>query len=925
MKRPALALTLILVATSLSAQVSAEVPISPAQLMNGADHEQLSPEVATNGSLYLVVWQNRTPHEEIYAARVSGDGTLLEQTPIPIAVAPRVGERPHVVWTGELFIVTWMNVGEIRATKVSASGQVVGEELIGGGFDASMSCTAARCLMTWTIGAGPGMARVAAKFFDTRGNPLPEIPALPAFTGSNAWSTPNAANASSFLVTWQQFNANESPRIKLYTASVSPDGRVDNVQVIAGDNQALRQHAVASDGSGYFVTWALSDGSLNRIEGVKIDSAGKAMGGAKVLDSSGPVGGMVKLVRVSGGYLVFMNRSTDAPEGLFAFRMTAEGAVLDPAPALLTVGFSLNGGISAAANGTKVLVVFPRAASPSSRPDIYAAFVDSESGTMQQPFVVTRSAAVQVAPALATDGERVVAVWSESLPAPAQIRTAAFLPEGLPTAARTIHSSAREQVQPAVAFNGREYLVAWYESDAKVMTKRLNRFGEPIEGSEIVLSTNGCLLPGRRVAVASDGRDFVVAWQTCSSSPRQLLAARIADGVASAPRLVAESSSPLDLQEIAWGVNAYLLTWNEMKLFEGICDPVCFTPRLNAARLNPGAEILDSSPLRLSPTFNFPKASRVAWDGAYFAAFWWDGPFIYVTRVSPSGSVLAPVEVARTQQIPSALAVTSDGSSIGLTWSEPGSSGFGNIWISRIGSLTPSWSPFQVSDSADDELVPAVAAVGPGKFAIAYQRIAHEPQYGSANRVFVRIVSGCPVPKITAISPDREIVAGKIANLTVTAPGATAFQWYLGQSGTTTSPLPGMVASSVDVIPAATTTYWVRALSSCGYTDSATITVTVRPCQAPGIASQSGDALVVAGRSAELSVAATGTSISYQWYEGPLLDTSHPVAGGNGPKLITRPITASTQFWVRVTGQCGIVNSAVVNVRVLARRRVAGQ
>jgi len=926
MKRPALALTLLFAALPLLAQVSAEVPISPPQLMNAADHEQLNPDVATNGNLFLVVWQNRVPSGEIYAARVSAGGALLEQTLIPIVVAPRRGERPRVVWTGELFMVLWTNVGEIRATKISAEGQVVGEELIGGGLDPSMSCAATRCLMVWGIGFGgfgfgPGMSRVAARLFDTHGNQLPELAALPPFTG--ALPTPrSAASGSGFLVTWQQFNPNESPKVKLYSAAVSLDGRVDNVQVIATENNALKQHAVASDGSSYFVTWALFTGSLNRIEGVKIDGAGNPTGGTKVLDSSGFVGSMVNLVRVSGGYLVFITLSSDLRDELFAFRITAEGGVLDPAPVLLTTGLDLE--ISAAANGTKVLLVVRRTVAPTGKPDIYAALVDGESRTMQEPFVVSRSAAAQVSPALASDGERVVAVWSESSPAPSQIRTAAFLPNGLPTDAQTIQSSALDQINPAIAFNGRDFLVAWSEgSPAKIMAKRLDRLGEPVERSEIVLSSNGCPSLGSSVAVASDGGDFVVAWQQCSSS-HQLFAAQITDGGVSAPRLVAESSSLLELRGLAWGGERYLVTWVQLKPVDlPICDINCISPRLLATRLNRATEVLDATPLTLPGFVELPAFSPLVWEGAYFVSLSWVGATIYATRVSPSGEVLAPVVIARTQRTPSSLAVTSDGSSLGLTWAEPGSSGFGDIWMSRTGSEVPSWPPFPVAGSADDELAPSVAAVGPGTFALAYQRVAHEPAYGSANRVFVRIVNGCAAPKIDSISPDKEIVAGKLTTLTVSATGATAIQWYLGAAGTTTTPLPA--TASIGVTPSVTTAYWVRVSNACGYTDSATITVTVKPCQTPAITAQPRDAVVTAGKSAELSVAATGTALTYQWYEGVAFDFTHPVANGNGPSLTTRSIAAATQFWVRVTGQCGIVDSIVVKVSVAGKRRAVGQ
>ena len=66
-----------------------------------------------------------------------------------------------------------------------------------------------------------------------------------------------------------------------------------------------------------------------------------------------------------------------------------------------------------------------------------------------------------------------------------------------------------------------------------------------------------------------------------------------------------------------------------------------------------------------------------------------------------------------------------------------------------------------------------------------------------------------------------------------------------------------------------------------------------------------------------LSVNAAGTSLSYRWYEGPVLDFTKPV-GVAGPVLVTGALTAPTQFWVRITNNCGAVNSAAASVGVIS-------
>ena len=93
----------------------------------------------------------------------------------------------------------------------------------------------------------------------------------------------------------------------------------------------------------------------------------------------------------------------------------------------------------------------------------------------------------------------------------------------------------------------------------------------------------------------------------------------------------------------------------------------------------------------------------------------------------------------------------------------------------------------------------------------------------------------------------------------------------------------------------------------------------VSSCRQPVIVSQPQDQSVAAGASAILTVAATGTSITYQWYEGQVFDFTNPV-GGSSPTLVTPPITTTAQFWARVVTPCGTVNSVAVTVTPGRRR-----
>jgi hypothetical protein len=116
----------------------------------------------------------------------------------------------------------------------------------------------------------------------------------------------------------------------------------------------------------------------------------------------------------------------------------------------------------------------------------------------------------------------------------------------------------------------------------------------------------------------------------------------------------------------------------------------------------------------------------------------------------------------------------------------------------------------------------------------------------STTNYWVRITNGCGtadsvtatvcvLPLITAQPTSRTINPGQSTTLTVTASGATTYQWFQGTAPSTTTPV-GTNSSSLTVTPPATTNYWVRVTNSCGSVNSTTATVTVAPPPPPQIA-----------------------------------------------------------------------------------------
>jgi sugar lactone lactonase YvrE len=185
-------------------------------------------------------------------------------------------------------------------------------------------------------------------------------------------------------------------------------------------------------------------------------------------------------------------------------------------------------------------------------------------------------------------------------------------------------------------------------------------------------------------------------------------------------------------------------------------------------------------------------------------------------------------------------------------------------------------------------------------------------------------------PQITSQPASQTIARGQSATLSVVAAGVgpLAYQWYRGPSGDPSTPIIGATGSSYTT-PAlsATSQYWVRVINAEGAVDSATATVITT--DAPVITAQPATLAIASGETATLSVSALGEApLAYQWYQGLSGDTSKPIAGATGSSYTTPALTASANYWVRISNAKGHADSdsalvlvAVANIRLPVVRR----
>lgn len=174
--------------------------------------------------------------------------------------------------------------------------------------------------------------------------------------------------------------------------------------------------------------------------------------------------------------------------------------------------------------------------------------------------------------------------------------------------------------------------------------------------------------------------------------------------------------------------------------------------------------------------------------------------------------------------------------------------------------------------------------------------------------------TGLGPPAINNVSPNTGTPSGG-RPVTITGTdlqGATVT--FGGSSATVLS----TSATSVLVLTPAHAAGAVNVAATTGVgTATATNAYTYAACAGPTINTQPTSGSIRVGTSVQLSVAATGTSPTFQWFTGVSGNTASPIANATASSITLTP-GATTSFWVRVSDQCGDADSSTVTVTVVS-------
>jgi hypothetical protein len=274
---------------------------------------QLFPDVAWNGSEYLVAWtdeRNNNPDDfstqfnrDIYGARVSADGKVIDPSNLAISLANDTQERPKVASDGKDFFVVWSDYRNEAAPVVDIASDVYG----------------ARVKSDGTLPDPNGLVVSDAE----RDQSSPQI----------IWGN------GEYFVVWTDRRPGTTTT-DIYGRRLSKAGKRIGEDIAIGTAKFQQTNpTVTWNGTEYFVVWmdsrntASASNNDSDLFGARISKSGELLdkkGIAVTTDS--PVESDPRVIWDGTNYVVVWEQRTDKNQNataIYALRVASEGKVLD--------------------------------------------------------------------------------------------------------------------------------------------------------------------------------------------------------------------------------------------------------------------------------------------------------------------------------------------------------------------------------------------------------------------------------------------------------------------------------------------------------------------------------------------------------------------------------------------------------------------
>jgi hypothetical protein len=248
-------------------------------VISPAVNDQYTPTVAALGTNYLVAWQDyrlsgSQYFSRIYAARVTGDGALLDTSGMQVSSRPGSQYNPSVAANGANFLVVWEDYdsggNDIYGARVSPDGVLLDTNAIqivhAPGAQAQPTVADmydGNFLVAWQDFRNSPGGNLEAKIFAARVGPDGSVLDAGGFPLSSEsgeqWRPAIAAHQGQVLVVWQDLrNYTNDVMSDIYGVRLTGNRRLvlHPVDRIGVNPNAELKPAVAANGQNFLVVWS---------------------------------------------------------------------------------------------------------------------------------------------------------------------------------------------------------------------------------------------------------------------------------------------------------------------------------------------------------------------------------------------------------------------------------------------------------------------------------------------------------------------------------------------------------------------------------------------------------------------------------------------------------------------------------------------
>lgn len=743
-------------------------------------YQQEAPAVASNGSIYLLVWAQGWPTQEVYAVRLSPSGLLLDPGPLVLSAVNRYedwAEKPTVASNGTDFLVAWSRRWPgIEAIRLSANGTVLDQAplLIAGdriGFfnTLAIASNGSDYLIAWSGSPAAECARVTSSgvLLDPGGLPL----AQPTSGGEGRIGI--AGDNDGYVVAWMEYGSSTEPEqpTTIRATGVRPDGGLssDGGFLIASGSwtTAPSDPWVFRSGSSFQAFWHRGAHSSASLEGAPLLSSGQRVGPPSQGSSSGWCGHQLHAVGSGPDQVaVWLDCSGNVRAGSIA-----ADASVQVAPVI--IGDSYKPASVATLGGSALVSWLTNSGT------IMARILDGTGNPLDAGFAVGQLPTLQILPSVASIGDESLVVWSDQrdghLESAYDIFGARVARDGglLDPTGFPISRAVDAQIFGTVATDGTGYFVAWLDFRDGIHSS--NIYGTRVTRSGVVLDFDGGIRftpsggPYHMPRVASNGAQYLVVWSTAGyGTTGVVLASRVsASGTILDPQnlILGSPVSSGEMPGVATDGTDYFIVWSGPTSDGGM--------GVSGSRITASGQILDPTGLLIAngpldevgPTIaSNGRSYFVAWEEhsrqwawryrRYPYDLWVESERIRGTLVSQTGVVLdaGPLLLSPATGDRSATTVGSNGSDYLVAWQDRRSGNF-DIYGARItgDGVLQDDGGFLLAGSYANEALPALSSLGGGDYLLAYNQhyFTEHPR-----RIKARFVdfNGPPVPRNLALT-----------------------------------------------------------------------------------------------------------------------------------------------------------------------------